>query len=198
VICRWRKGRTPTFPSYSMYCYSCLNLWKLGPFFEPVDTPLPVRCSLRAAANTTCTPELWIYLFAVTCRWRSLVLPNPLTQLHSREFEDVLNRAWSLLADPGKWLSYDEQMIKSTARAMFSLLPWSLNTSNPGVLCCTHVRYSTPTWRGGRPGGDHAHEQHAAHEGPCLCNSVDYTHTVVSRVILTIRVIQIPNHGGPT
>ena len=34
----------------------------------------------------------------------------------------MLNRAWSLLADPGKWLSYDEQMIKSTARAMFSLM----------------------------------------------------------------------------
>ena len=26
------------------------------------------------------------------------------------------------MADPGKWLSYDEQMIKSTARAMFSLM----------------------------------------------------------------------------
>ena len=72
--------------------------------------------------STTCTSELCIYLFAVTSRWRSLVLLNPLTQLHSREFEDVLNRAWRLLADPGRWLSSDEQMIKSTARAMFSLM----------------------------------------------------------------------------
>ena len=39
-----------------------------------------------------------------------------------RKFEDALNLAWSQLADPGKWLSYDEQMVKSTARAMFSLM----------------------------------------------------------------------------
>ena len=78
----------------------------------------PITCTLFTARSSTCKSELCFYLFAVTSRWRSLVLPNPLTQLHSREFEDVLNRAWSLLADPGKWLSYDEQMIKSTARAV--------------------------------------------------------------------------------
>ena len=41
----------------------------------------------------------------------------------------MLNRAWSLLADPGKWLSYDEQMIKSTARAMLSLMRFNKCTA---------------------------------------------------------------------
>lgn len=40
----------------------------------------------------------------------------------SRKFEEALNRVWSKLADPGAWLSYDEQMVKSTARANFFIM----------------------------------------------------------------------------
>ena len=39
-----------------------------------------------------------------------------------RELEDAFNSSWSALAEPRAWLSYDEQMVKSTARSMFSLI----------------------------------------------------------------------------
>jgi len=60
----------------------------------------------------------------------------------------------------------------------FRCFPWCLNTSNPGFLGWTHVRCSTPTWWCGRPAGAHALEQHAAHKGPCLYNSVDYAYSI--------------------
>ena len=39
-----------------------------------------------------------------------------------REFEDLLNTAWSTIVTPGAWLSFNEQMIKSTAVAMRGIL----------------------------------------------------------------------------
>ena len=42
--------------------------------------------------------------------------------IRGRELEDAFNSCWSALAEPGAWLSYDEQMVKSTARSMFSLM----------------------------------------------------------------------------
>eukprot|EP00904_Undaria_pinnatifida_P007340 jgi/Undpi1/3736/HiC_scaffold_16.g07105.m1 len=41
---------------------------------------------------------------------------------HIREFEDLLNTEWSTIVTPGAWLSFDEQMIKSTAVAMRGIL----------------------------------------------------------------------------
>ncbi|CAN0417718.1 unnamed protein product [Pylaiella littoralis] len=44
---------------------------------------------------------------------------------HVRKFEEALSHAWSKLADPGAWLSYDEQMVKSTARANFFIMRYN-------------------------------------------------------------------------
>lgn len=39
-----------------------------------------------------------------------------------RGLEDLLNMAWSTIAVPGEWLAFDEQMAKSTARAMHGIM----------------------------------------------------------------------------
>ncbi|CAB1114376.1 unnamed protein product [Ectocarpus sp. CCAP 1310/34] len=41
---------------------------------------------------------------------------------HIRALEDALNTCWSSLVELGGWVSYDEQMVKSTARAMHGLM----------------------------------------------------------------------------
>ncbi|CAB1112025.1 unnamed protein product [Ectocarpus sp. CCAP 1310/34] len=58
-----------------------------------------------------------------------------------RELEDLLNECWSKLVEPGAWLSYDEQMVKSTARAMFALMRFNktkpIKTGIKGwAICC--------------------------------------------------------------
>ena len=40
----------------------------------------------------------------------------------TRGLEDLLNTAWGTIAVPGEWLAFDEQMVKSTARAMHALM----------------------------------------------------------------------------
>ena len=57
---------------------------------------------------------------------------------HIRALEVALNQTWSALAEPGASLSYDEQMIKSTARASFFLMRF--NKSKPikhGTFSCS-------------------------------------------------------------
>lgn len=64
-----------------------------------------------------------------------------------RELENLLNSAWSTLAVPGEWLSFDEQMVKSTARAMTSLLRY--NPAKPikhGKLNFARVRAHANLW----------------------------------------------------
>ncbi|CAN0269748.1 unnamed protein product, partial [Pylaiella littoralis] len=41
------------------------------------------------------------------------------------KFEEALNLAWSKLADPGAWLSYDEQMVECTSRSMFFIMRYN-------------------------------------------------------------------------
>lgn len=42
-----------------------------------------------------------------------------------RRFEELLNEAWSTLAAPGEWLSFDEHAVKTEARATHSLSRFS-------------------------------------------------------------------------
>ncbi|CAN0423419.1 unnamed protein product, partial [Pylaiella littoralis] len=51
--------------------------------------------------------------------------PNYDSKHHIRKFEEALNLAWSKLADPGAWLSYDEQMVKCTSRSMFFIMRYN-------------------------------------------------------------------------
>ena len=40
----------------------------------------------------------------------------------SRKLEGAFNHAWSSMVFPGMWVSFDEQMVKSTAKAVFYLM----------------------------------------------------------------------------
>ena len=44
-----------------------------------------------------------------------------------RELEEILNKAWSTAAVVGLWISFDEQMVKCTARVAHFLIRFNKN-----------------------------------------------------------------------
>ena len=66
------------------------------------------------------TLRIWLRVSFQICNYNQTL--SSLFDPSCRDFEDLLNNVWSTIVTPGAWLSFDEQMIKSTAVAMRGIL----------------------------------------------------------------------------
>ena len=66
------------------------------------------------------TLRIWLRVSFQICNYNQTL--SSLFDPSCREFEDLLNNVWCTIVTPGAWLSFDEQMIKSTAAAMRGIL----------------------------------------------------------------------------
>ena len=75
------------------------------------------RCVRNSTSNTISIIAPLLFFSALLYHHASLI---PVTR--GRELEQAFNSCGSALVESGAWLSYDEQMVKSSARSMFSLM----------------------------------------------------------------------------